>query len=141
MDEHLDSMTKALLTNGYRLTDARQAILDTLLTCKGHLSADELVERVRQNAPKVGRMTVYRTLDLLTELGLIRPVYQGTAAAHYILLEEGHHHHLVCSRCKDVIEFKDCTLPEIEEIISRKYGFNIEGHLLEIYGRCQNCHE
>jgi Fur family ferric uptake transcriptional regulator len=86
-------------------------------------------------------MTVYRTLDLLTELGLIRPVYQGTAAAHYILLEEGHHHHLVCSRCQDVIEFKDCTLLEIEEIIGSKYGFNIEGHLLEIYGRCQNCHE
>ncbi len=141
MDEHLNSMTEVLLTNGYRLTDARQAILDTLLTCKGHLSADELVDLVRQKAPKVGRMTVYRTLELLTELGLIRPVYQGTAAAHYVLLEEGHHHHLVCSRCKNVIEFEHCSLLDIEEIITNKYGFNIEGHLLEIYGRCQSCHE
>lgn len=141
MDQQLESMTEVLLANGHRLTDARQTILDTLLSCNGHLSADELVELVHQRAPKVGRMTVYRTLELLSDLNLIRPVYQGSAAAHYILMEEGHHHHLVCSRCNNVIEIDDCSLLEMEEAITNRYRFRIEGHLLEVYGRCEKCHD
>ena len=83
--------------------------------------------------------TVYRTLDLLGELGLLRPVYQGTGAAHYVLLLDGHHHHLVCSRCRRVIEFDECALAELAETVGRRYGFAVEGHLLEFYGRCSQC--
>ncbi len=141
MHDQLDSITEVLLSNGYRLTEARRAIVKSLLTSNGHLSADELVDVVRQEAPRVGRMTVYRTLELLTDLSLIRPVYQGSAAAQYILLEEGHHHHIVCSGCNDVIEFDHCSFLEIEESIRIKYGFHVKGHLLEIYGQCQKCHD
>lgn len=128
-----------LKKKGYRLTAARRAILQVLVESGGHLSADELAERVREAFPGVGRMTVYRTLDLLHELGLIRPIYQGTGAAHYILMEDGHHHHLVCSCCERVIEFDECVLEDIERVVGGRFNFQVEGHLLEFYGLCEHC--
>lgn len=141
MPDRVITMSSKLEKEGYRLTAARLAILAGLIDSEGHVSADELVDIVRQHHPGVGRMTVYRTLDLLTELGLIRPVYQGSAAAHYVLMDNGHHHHLVCSQCNQVIEFDQCVLQEIEHAVSNHYHFQIQGHLLEIYGRCQACQE
>ena len=131
----------ALEARGLRVTAARRAIIDTLLDSGGHLTADELTERVHQRATGIGRMTVYRTLDLLCDIGVLRPVYQGTGAAHYILLHDGHHHHLVCSDCQRVIEFDDCALGDLPARIARRYGFRVEGHLLELYGVCAACGE
>lgn len=133
------ALHEALQEKGYRLTAARQVILQTLAYSGGHVTADELAALVHEKAPGVGRMTVYRTLDLLSGLGLIRPVYQGTGAAHYILMDGGHHHHLVCSVCHQVIEFDDCVLGEIERLICDRYQFQMQSHLLELYGRCPNC--
>lgn len=139
MNDQVTVLKQALLQQGYRLTVARQAILETLVASGGHITADDLSDKVRAQAPGVGRMTVYRTLDLLCHLGLIRPVYQGTGAAHYVLMEEGHHHHMVCSDCGLVIEFDDCVIERLEELVSARFGFAVQGHLLELYGRCQDC--
>jgi len=139
MADRIAHLSNTLLDKGYRLTRARLSILDGLVASEGHVSADELADIVHESDPMVGRMTVYRTLDLLTELGLIRPVYQGSAAAHYILMDDGHHHHLVCSACNQVIEFNQCVLREIEQAVKDHYQFEIQGHLLEIYGRCIDC--
>jgi len=135
------ALERALRARGYRLTAARRAILAALAAAGEHPTADALAAAVHQAAPGVGRMTVYRTLDLLCDLGLLRPVYQGTGAAHYVLLLDGHHHHLVCSRCQRVIEFDDCALGELAETVARRYGFVVEGHLLEFYGRCAECRD
>jgi len=137
----LQGTFKLLQQKGHRLTAARRIIVETLIESGGHLSADELADQVRQAAPGVGRMTVYRTLDLLNELGLIRPVYQGTGAAHYVWLHNGHHHHLVCSSCDQVIEFDDCVIESVSERLSSRFNFQIEGHLLELYGLCGDCHK
>lgn len=130
-----------LEARGYRLTAARRAILDTLTESGGHLTADELTDLARRRAAGVGRMTVYRTLDLLCDLGILRPVYQGTGAAHYILMQDGHHHHLVCSGCSRVIEFDECALGDLPARIAGQFGFRVEGHLLELYGVCAACSE
>jgi Fur family ferric uptake transcriptional regulator len=134
-----DDLHHALEARGLRLTAARRVILDTLVESGGHLTADELTEQVHQRATGIGRMTVYRTLDLLCDIGVLRPVYQGTGAAHYILLHDGHHHHLVCSDCSRVIEFDDCALGDLPARIARRFGFRVEGHLLELYGVCAAC--
>jgi len=141
MSEQLSRLMTVLAENGHRLTAARQAILQVLISSGGHVSADQLAEMVRDQFPQVGRMTVYRTLELLSELGVIRPVYQGTGAAHYILLEDGHHHHLVCACCDQVIEFEECVLEEIERVVGGRFNFQIQGHLLEFYGVCAECKE
>jgi Fur family ferric uptake transcriptional regulator len=128
-----------LTRRGYRLTAARRAILATLVESGGHLTADELVDRTRQRMTSIGRMTVYRTLDLLCQLGLLRPVYQGTGAAHYILLDDGHHHHLICSRCGQVTEFDECALGDLPARLATQFNFRVRGHLVELYGICGRC--
>lgn len=134
-----DELHRALVARGYRVTSARRVILDTLTESGGHLTADELTELVRRRATGIGRMTVYRTLDLLCGLGLLRPVYQGTGAAHYILMEDGHHHHLVCTACSRVIEFDECALGDLPARVAGQFSFRVDGHLLELYGVCAEC--
>lgn len=134
-----DDLHHALEARGLRLTAARRIILDTLVDSGGHLTADELTDLVRRRSTTIGRMTVYRTLELLCDLGYLRPVYQGTGAAHYILLHDGHHHHLVCTDCSRVIEFDDCALGDLPARIAERYGFRVGGHLLELYGVCAAC--
>jgi Fe2+ or Zn2+ uptake regulation protein len=132
-------LTDALIEAGHRLTPARRAILETLVDSGGHITADDLVDRVHKAYPQVGRMTVYRTLDLLTELGLARPIFQGPGALHYILMADGDHHHLICSRCNTVIEFDECGSGDLAGILGTKFGFSVTGHLFEIHGICREC--
>jgi Fur family transcriptional regulator, ferric uptake regulator len=131
----------ALANNGYRMTQARRVVLEALLSAGGHVSADGLVDLVHGTGIEVGRMTVYRTLDLLTELGLVRPVYQGTGAAHYILLVNGRHHHFVCTRCHAIVEVDTCFMSNLDQEIEGLGDFEIQGHLLEVYGVCPNCQD
>jgi len=139
MSDPISSLTQILVEHGYRLTEARQVIIETLVSCGGHVSADDLAEQVRSHAPRVGRMTVYRTLELLCNLGAIRPTYQGTAAAHYVVMHEGSHHHLICSRCGQVFEFEECAGEAMVQALSERFHFVIHSHLLEFHGLCENC--
>lgn len=135
----VNSLTQTLLDGGHRLTQARRVIIETLVGTGGHITADELAEKVSVNASNVGRMTVYRTLELLTELGLTRPIFQGTGAAHYILMVEASHHHLICTRCNRVIEFDECYSLDILHQLADRFNFSVQSHLLEIHGICENC--
>ena len=139
MADQVELLANVVEKNGHRLTAARQAIIAGLVACGGHITADDLAAQVRAAAPKVGRMTVYRTLDLLSELGAIRPIFQGTGAAHYILLAEGSHHHLICNRCHRVIEFDNCQGGELAQALGQQFNFQVQSHLLEVHGLCQNC--
>ena len=140
MGQQVKNFTDLLEAEGYRLTAARKMIAETMVSSGGHCSADELVDLVHEQAPGVGRMTVYRTLELFCRLGLVRPFYQGTGAAHYALMDSGHHHHLICSTCGQVIEVDDCVLEQItEKRIGERYNFDVQGHLLEFYGFCDQC--
>jgi len=142
-DQNMDTVNQkfhdVLRENGFRVTPTRETIWKSLVDHGGHISADDLFGILDEKEPGIGRMTVYRTLDLLSKIGLIRPIYQGTGAAHYILFEDGHHHHLICTNCHCVIEFDNCVLAELEVAISSQFRFEIEGHLLEVYGRCASC--
>ena len=139
MNDQVNVMTQTLSEKGYRLTGARRAIMRALVKSGGHITADDLAELVRTEAPSVGRMTVYRTLDLLCSLALIRPVYQGSGAAHYVLMDNGSHHHLVCIRCGQVIEFDHCGSEALGRELSQRYDFQIHTHLLEFHGVCEAC--
>jgi Fur family transcriptional regulator, ferric uptake regulator len=124
---------------GYRLTPARRAIIAALVDGHGHITADDLAVLVRQSAPRVGRMTVYRTLDLLCNLGLVRPVFLGTGAAHYVLLDGGSHHHFICNRCGRVFDFDHCQESAVAQDLGRQFNFQVQSHLLEVYGLCEPC--
>jgi Fur family ferric uptake transcriptional regulator len=139
MNNQTERLVTYLVDSGYRLTPARQAIINTLVASHGHITADDLAALVHETSPQIGRMTVYRTLDLLCDLGLVRPIYQGTGAAHYVLLTGGSHHHLICNNCHRVFEFDRCGSGDLAQMLGSQFNFQVQSHLLEIYGLCEKC--
>lgn len=129
-----------LRQKGYRLTPQRHAVLKAVAGSHDHLTPAEIYERVRQVHPAIGLATVYRVINLLTELKLICRVSVGGDSQSYLMRRPlEHHHHLVCSQCGRAVDFTTCDLSQLEQQLSKDTGFNIEGHLLEIYGRCPDC--
>jgi Fur family ferric uptake transcriptional regulator len=133
------SLARRLRLHGYRLTKPRLAVLEVLEAGPHHLSPSEVYERAKEVYPSLGLTTVYRTLELLTELGTLRATYMGDATQRFHQSRAGHHDHCVCSSCGKVIEFAECRLTSIVETIGQETGFQIDGHFLELYGRCPDC--
>ncbi len=127
-------------TAGFKLTPPRQAVLEALESGDRHMTPAEVLERAQEIYPSLGRATVYRTLELLTSLGVVRPIFMGERGVCLTLVEGGHHH-LVCSDCGAVIEFDECTVGELEQELAQRLNFQIRGHLLEFYGLCEQCHD
>ncbi len=141
MDD-VNLLTQMLREAGYKYTRPRRRVAEVLLLADGrHLTAPEIVDRVAERDSSVGRMSVYRTLDLFTRLGLIRPVFHGSPHARYAIMVGGHHHHMVCENCGKVIHFDDCPLDDLIHKLEAQYGFEVDGHLLEFFGTCQDCDE
>lgn len=135
---------------GYRLTLSRQAILDVLSRTDKHLSAEEIYHQVHKIHPSSGMSTVYRTLELLIQLGMIHKFDFGDGRARYELNrgpedKNYHHHHLVCINCQRVINYIDFIDEEVELLkrtesgLSQKYNFKIMKHILQFYGLCDKC--
>ncbi len=134
---------------GYRITLAREVILDTLAKTQDHLSAEDIYNRIHPKYPNVGLTTIYRTLDVLSNLGLVYKFDFGDKRARYELAEgpkgAHHHHHLICTGCNRVIDYTDFIdeevklLQETEQGLSKKYNFVITNHLIQFYGLCSHC--
>lgn len=139
----LKDIYEKMLERGHKLTPQRWAILNIFLQSKGvHLSADEVYAQLRAVYPNHGVATVYRTLDLLEELGVLRKLEFGDGRARFELCEPGsahHHHHLICTQCGAVDEFQEDLLESLEAYVQRKTGFWVEDHNLTFYGLCQTC--
>ncbi|MFO8102193.1 MAG: Fur family transcriptional regulator [Dehalococcoidia bacterium] len=135
-EEHL---TEILSSNGYKITPQRRAVLKAIAGSREHLTPAAVYKRAAGEDPKVGLVTVYRTLEMLSELGLICRVHRGGRSRSYTLAPIGHHHHLICTECGAVTDFTDCDLGELERRLSSATGFKIEGHLLEFFGICGSC--
>ena len=129
-----------LRQRGYKLTPQRRAVLNVIAHSHDHLTPAAIYERVQQKQPGIGLVTVYRTLGILTELGLVCEVHAGDSCQSYLMRRPSeHHHHLICSDCGTVSDFTDCDLSKLERRLSRQTGFDIEGHLLEFLGLCPDC--
>ncbi|MCR4405243.1 MAG: transcriptional repressor [Candidatus Acetothermia bacterium] len=124
---------------GHRLTAPRRAVLRVLEGARTHLHPEEVLERARLIYPGLGRATVYRTLALLTDLGLLHPIRLG-GSPRLARIAEGHHH-LVCLACGHSFSFEECPERELEAELARRFDFEIKGHLLEFYGLCPDCRE
>ncbi|OGR41249.1 MAG: ferric uptake regulation protein [Elusimicrobia bacterium GWA2_61_42] len=135
--------------HGRRMTPARHAVLDALSERGEHLTAEEVFRSAARRYPNLGLATVYRTLELLTELGMVSRFDTGDDKARYEFADptgaKGHHHHLVCTSCRKIIDYKDFIKEETEllrsteEGLSRKYGFKINSHVIQFYGVCREC--
>jgi Fur family ferric uptake transcriptional regulator len=116
---------------GYKATPQRMAVLGALSE-EQHQSLEEIHAR----CPEVGLVTVYRTLDLLGELGIVRRLDLGDGSRYE--LAEYHHHHMICESCGDISEFEECPL-DPERLPSESANFEVRSHSLEVYGRCGAC--
>jgi Fur family ferric uptake transcriptional regulator len=138
-----------LQQQGYRLTLARSAVLKVLGNTAQHLSAEEVYRRVSKVYTNIGLATVYRTLELLNQLGIILKFDFGERCARYELITdaqgENHHHHLVCTQCRRIIDY-DHFIDQEKELmrktqasLSKKYNFKIKKHTVHFYGLCSKC--
>jgi Fur family ferric uptake transcriptional regulator len=129
----------ALRRSGHKITQARRAVIQALAEEVRHLTAPDVVAAVQARTPLVGRASVYRTLELLTRLGVVQSSTLGGTAAMYVLTPDRHHHHVVCIECQKTVEFDECALRDLETQLAEALGFELEGHLVELYGRCPDC--
>jgi Fur family ferric uptake transcriptional regulator len=114
-------------------------ILSAIHSSDHHISAEEIYAQVCARYPNVNISTVYRTLELLKELGLVTETDLGGGKFRYHSVEKGHHHHLICRKCGRIFELDEAVLNPIEGTILRKYGFKADLSHLAVFGNCVQC--
>ena len=129
-----------LRKRGYKITPQRRVIIGTIIDSREHLTPAAIHERVRKEHPGIGLVTIYRTIEILAELGLICETHAGGSCRSYLMRRPSeHHHHLICSDCGKVVDFTDCDLAKLERRLAKETMFKINGHLLEFLGQCRRC--
>ncbi|MGD9317808.1 MAG: Fur family transcriptional regulator [Anaerolineae bacterium] len=134
-----EQIVQKLSRAGYRITQPRRAVIRALLEDGRYSSPAEVHERAVRHYPAVGLVTVYRTLDLLSELGFARRIHTEDGCHGYAAANHGHRHHMVCRRCGAAVEFEGCDLSPFMTRLSQETGYAIEDHLLELVGVCATC--
>lgn len=124
---------------GLRNTLQRQNIIDVFLEEAGHLTTEELYERVLRVDPSLGQATMYRTMKLLCDAGLAREVRFDDGVARYEHSRTAHHDHLICEKCGANTEVVDPEIERLQEALARKHGFIPTSHRLYLYGICPLC--
>lgn len=135
MSVSLDSVREQLENSGHRYTQTRGVVLDAIAAVPHGFSADE----VYAQAPQVGRATVYRTIKLLLQLGLLCKVALQNGSPRYSLATSGHHHHVICIHCGAISDFSQCNLDDLAPRLASALGREPVGHRLEVYTLCAEC--
>ncbi len=128
-----------LKQHGYKLTPQRRVVIQTIASSQDHLTPANIYQKVHLENPNIGQVTVYRTLGILSKLGLICELHAGGSCRSYAISARGHHHHLICSNCGAVIDFTGYDLGPLEQRLYQETGFEVADHLLEFVGLCQAC--
>ena len=126
---------------GFRRGGARRAVIEVLDAESCAVSALEIDERLRRHGQRIGRASVYRALDQLTELGLVHKLDLGSETAQYERADPGgdHHHHMVCDQCGKVVPFEDPALELAVTKVSGGPGFEVRDHEIVLHGACEAC--
>jgi Fur family transcriptional regulator, ferric uptake regulator len=140
----LERFRQALHQRGLRFSAVREAIARTALAYDGHFEVNDLMRTLRAADIKDAHMaTVYRTLPLLVEAGLIQPTLLSSGERHFYepAFERPHHDHLICTICGKVVEFEFEAFEVLQRDIAARYGFELTAHFHELLGRCKQCRE
>jgi Fur family ferric uptake transcriptional regulator len=136
-DQH--RLAAALSGAGERLTAPRRAVAELIGKRSDHFTAAELLDNAEAGGRRLGRATIFRTLELFSELGLLERLDLPSGEHAYVACDAVHHHHVVCSRCARTTEVEDCGLQSVATEMERRTGFSIDSHRLELYGLCPDC--
>lgn len=140
----MDILKNKLQEKQYKMTTQRKIILDIFVANQGkHLSAEDVHMMLREQKSDIGLATVYRTLELLSQIEILQKLDFGDGRSRFELdlhnSSQHHHHHLICLACGDVFEFADDLLEELEQKIYDKSHFKVIDHQAKFYGYCQEC--
>lgn len=147
MDSNQGQMTSnwldRLQENGYRLTAPRQAVIDVVAGSRFVLNPLEVFEQARQAYPKLGLVTVYRTIEKLEEVGLLQRVHQPSGCQGFVAAFRGHQHLLICQGCGRVEIFSgDVELVNtLVKNVEKDSGYNVQDHWLQLFGMCSECQD
>ncbi|MEX2526647.1 MAG: Fur family transcriptional regulator [Gemmatimonadota bacterium] len=131
-----------LREQGLPVTQQREAVAEAVFSSHEHLSVDEIEQRLRVDGERIGKATIYRTLDLLVRSQLVEEHDFGEGFKRYEhrLSRQPEHEHLICMECGRVTEFQSPELAGLEARVREEFGFHPARHRLEIYGLCSECH-
>ncbi|UCF96065.1 MAG: transcriptional repressor [Spirochaetaceae bacterium] len=130
-----------LKAHGITCSNPRVVITSVLFELERHIDAAELHHAVNHRFPGIGRATIYRTLQLLRDRGLVAEREFGDGLRRYEFRRASHHDHLVCLLCGRVLEFEEASIEALQEQVASRHGFEVLRHRLELYGHCRNCRE
>ena len=139
MTHEADSIAHALSDRGLRLTRQRRAVLEAVLAAPSTMSPVQVFDAARAGCPELGLTTVYRTLDLLSEIGALRRVHGPDRCEGFVPAGAAHGHVVVCSSCGQTNEFTDCDVHGVLAAASRQTGYVITEHFLQLSGLCAAC--
>jgi Fur family ferric uptake transcriptional regulator len=134
------ALSRYLERHNLKQTKQREAILETFLGATGHITSEEIFERVRKEHSSIGYTTVYRTMKLLCDAGLAHERHFDDGVTRYEIPHE-HHDHLICVRCGAIVEFECQMIESAQDDIADRYGFDLLRHRHELYGHCPKCRE
>ncbi len=124
-----------------KCTPQRLAVLRVLEESMQHLSITEVHKSVKRILPRTGLATIYRTLEIFENLGLVVRVHYENDCHSYAVAPNGHKHPIVCLECNRVVDFTKCPIEGISRRFSKQTGFTIQQHFLQLFGKCRECRE
>lgn len=139
----LDKFKQILKNNGLKFTKQREFLLRSLYNSSEHFTPENLYLRIKDKDPNlnIGVATVYRTLNLLEEAGMVTSISFGVQGKKFELATKPHHDHMICKSCGQIIEFEDATIEKRQAAIAKEYNFELTGHLMQLYGLCLKCNK
>jgi Fur family ferric uptake transcriptional regulator len=135
----LSALLARLREHGQRLTPQRLLLLELLHARGDHVTADDLFAAAKRRYPYLNISTVYRTLELLRDIGLIAETDLGDGRRHFVLLSDDRHHHAICLHCGTVLEVADHLFDDLRADLLAAHGFEARIDHLALFGRCRNC--
>ncbi|NPA52444.1 MAG: transcriptional repressor [Aquificae bacterium] len=135
----LEEFKRAVKNKGLRYTPQREQIFKEIITTKGHFEIEQMVHKIREKNIPVSRATVYRTLNIMKELGFVEEVIKIKNKTIYEISIKEHHDHLICTSCGKIIEFQSQDIEKLQDKICSQYKFLPKFHRLEIFGLCDTC--
>jgi Fur family ferric uptake transcriptional regulator len=137
-DQKLERFREFIRESGLKTTRQREDIAEWFFGNKGHMSADQIYRDVKAVSPGIGFSTVYRTMKLLVESGLVQERHFGDGEALYENVST-HHDHCICTTCGKIIEFENPQIEALQQSIAERFGFRLSSHKMELYGVCREC--
>lgn len=142
---NVEYLKNILGEKGFKMTTQRKVVFEVLAEKdEEHLSPEEIYELIKTKYSEMGLATIYRTLQLFEEIGLVYKLNFDDGCYRYEILSQNcnevhQHHHLICKKCGKIIEVKEDLMNSLEEIIEKQYNFEIKNHMVKFTGICSQC--